>query len=451
MARAEEEVGRGAAATAPANGGELSDQAGAAIDIVPPEIVADSLATYVRARATRILSGDSGALPVILGLVVIAVAFQIWTQGLFLSPGNLVNLFIESMVFMTLGMAEIFVLLLGEIDLAAGYVLAVGAAIAAVLVQKPGFDWPWWLAVIVALVCCGVTGAVWGTLVSRLHLPSFVVTLAGLLIMWGVMLVILGNAGAISISSPILVNQHVLYELVNGNIPPLASWIVLVIAASLFAGVLWTRDAGRRRRGLVAPPPGLTALKITFFAVAGGVVVLICNANRGSATSVVDGVPWVVPVVFIVLLIWVVLLQRTQFGRYVYAIGGNSDAARRAGISLTKVRTWGFVLCSLTAGFAGILYLSWQGGTSTNVNGGQYVLYGVAAAVIGGTSLFGGRGKIAQAVLGGLVIGAIYNGLYLQGVQVQWQLIATGSVLVAAVLIDTVSRRGTLSGSSTRI
>ncbi|MDA8330106.1 MAG: ABC transporter permease [Candidatus Dormibacteraeota bacterium] len=423
----------------------------AAVDVVPPEIVAESLGQYLSVMGRRIANGNTGALPVVLALVAISIGFEIWTQGLFLSPGNLVNLFIESMVFMTLGMAEIFVLLLGEIDLSAGYVLAVGAGIVALLVQKPGPNFAWWLAIIIALVCCGVTGAVWGALVSRLHLPSFVVTLAGLLIMWGVMLVILGNAGDVSISSAILSNQHTVYEIVNGNIPPLAGWISMVIVAVVLGGVIWTRDAGRRSRGLVAPPVGVTAVKVGFLVVAGAVVVAICNVNRGEVSSPVEGVPYVVPVVFAVLILWVILLQRTRFGRYVYAIGGNPDAARRAGISLPAIRTWAFVLSGVTAGFAGILYLSWQGGTSTNVNGGQYVLYGVAAAVIGGTSLFGGRGKIAQAILGGLIIGAIYNGLYLQGVQVQWQLIATGVVLVAAVLIDTVSRRGNLTGSSARI
>jgi D-xylose transport system permease protein len=265
------------------------------------------------------------------------------------------------------------------------------------------------------------------------------------------MLVILGYAGVVNISSPILSNQLVLYQIVNGNIPPLAGWIVLVVAGVIYAALTWNRDMGRRRRGLVAPPPGVTAIKIGFLVAAGAAVVAISNVNRGSATSLVEGVPWVVPIVIVVVIMWSLLLQRTQFGRYVYAIGGSPDAARRAGVSLAKIRTWAFVLTRETAGFAGILYLSWQGGTSTNVNGGQYVLYGIAAAVIGGTSLFGGRGKVAQAVLGGLVIGAIYNGLYLQGVQVQWQLIATGLVLVGAVLIDTLSRRGTLSGSSLRI
>ncbi|MGH7692131.1 MAG: ABC transporter permease subunit [Candidatus Dormibacteria bacterium] len=419
--------------------------------VVPPELIANSLREYSRAWAARVLGGDSGVLPVVLALLIIAVAFEIWTQGLFLSPDNLVNLFIESMVFMTLGMAEIFVLLLGEIDLSAGYVLAVGAAICGLLVQVPGPNLPFWLAGIIAIACCAAIGAVWGVLVSRLHLPSFVVTLAGLLIMWGVLLVLMGNSGVLSISSAILFNQHILYQIVWGTIPPVAGWVALGVISVVGGGAIWIRDRNRRQRGLVAPPPGLTAIKIGFLVAVGVAVVAICNVNRGAVTAVVEGVPWVVPVVLVVLLIWVVLLQRTRFGRYVYAIGGNPDAARRAGIRLAVVRTWGFVLCSLTAGFAGILYLSWQGGTSTNVNGGQYVLYGVAAAVIGGTSLFGGRGKVAQAILGGLVIGAIYNGLYLQGVQVQWQLIATGVVLVAAVLVDTLSRRGGLSGSSTRI
>jgi D-xylose transport system permease protein len=417
----------------------------AAVDVVPPEIVAESLGQYLSVMGRRIANGNTGALPVVLALVAISIGFEIWTQGLFLSPGNLVNLFIESMVFMTLGMAEIFVLLLGEIDLSAGYVLAVGAGIVALLVQKPGPNFAWWLAIIIALVCCGVTGAVWGALVSRLHLPSFVVTLAGLLIMWGVMLVILGNAGDVSISSAILSNQHTVYEIVNGNIPPLAGWISMVIVAVVLGGVIWTRDAGRRSRGLVAPPVGVTAVKVGFLVVAGAVVVAICNVNRGEVSSPVEGVPYVVPVVFAVLILWVILLQRTRFGRYVYAIGGNPDAARRAGISLPAIRTWAFVLSGVTAGFAGILYLSWQGGTSTNVNGGQYVLYGVAAAVIGGTSLFGGVGGMSGTVVGVLVIAVLGNGVNLLGVSNFWQDVVTGAVLLGAIILDWAQRRGRIS------
>jgi D-xylose transport system permease protein len=198
---------------------------------------------------------------------------------------------------------------------------------------------------------------------------------------------------------------------------------------------------------LVAPPVSLTLIKIVLIAVVGVVVVAICNINR-AAVGTVAGVPWVIPIVLAVFGAWTILLQRTRFGRYVYAIGGNPEAARRAGVSLPKVRTWCFVLCSLTAGIGGLLYASLLGGMSNNVNGGQLVLYAVAAAVIGGTSLFGGRGKPIHGVLGGLVIGGIYNGMYLLGLDVQWEFIVTGFVLTVAVAIDALSRRGTVSGGS---
>jgi D-xylose transport system permease protein len=145
-----------------------------------------------------------------------------------------------------------------------------------------------------------------------------------------------------------------------------------------------------------------------------------------------------------------VLLERTAFGRHMYAVGGNPEAARRAGINVPRVRTMAFVLCSATAGLAGVIYASQLGGMTTNINGGQLVLYAVAAAVIGGTSLFGGRGRAIHGLLGGLVIGAIYNGLYLLGLPIQWQLIATGLVLLAAVSVDSLSRRGATSGSAAR-
>jgi D-xylose transport system permease protein len=194
----------------------------------------------------------------------------------------------------------------------------------------------------------------------------------------------------------------------------------------------------------------LTILKIALIAIVAVVVVAICNVNR-AAIGTLAGVPWVIPIVLAVFGVWLVLLQRTRFGRYVYAIGGNPEAARRAGIKLSTVRTWCFVLCSFTAGIGLLLYASYLGGMSNNVNGGQLVLYAVAAAVMGGTSLFGGRGKVLHGVLGGLVIGGIYNGLYLLGIAVQWQFIVTGLVLIVAVSIDALSRRSATSGSAARI
>jgi D-xylose transport system permease protein len=228
------------------------------------------------------------------------------------------------------------------------------------------------------------------------------------------------------------------------------SWIGLAVIIGLIGGSMWLRDAGRRRSGLVAPPVGLTLAKIAFLAVAGIAVVGICNINRGNFLPII-GVPWVVPLVFAVVGGSTVLLERTQFGRHMYAVGGNPEAARRAGVGVNSIRTWAFVLCSAIAGLGGIIYVSQLGGITTNINGGQYVLFAVAAAVIGGTSLMGGRGRAIHGLLGGLTIGAIYNGLYLLGLPVQYQYIATGLVLLAAVAVDALSRRSATSGSMARV
>jgi D-xylose transport system permease protein len=275
-----------------------------------------------------------------------------------------------------------------------------------------------------------------------------VVTLAGYLIWFGVMIVLLGTSGGVSITGASS-NMQALYGIVYGYIDPLVAWVGLAIIVVVYGAISWRRDRGRRRSGLVAPPIGLTIGKIALVAFAGIVVVAICNADRGKYLPVV-GVPYVIPLVMLIVVLATVLLERTQFGRHVYAVGGNPEAARRAGISVPRVRTLGFILCSATAGMAGVIYCSQLGGMTTNINGGQLVLYAVAAAVIGGTSLFGGRGRAIHGLLGGLVIGAIYNGLYLLGLPIQYQLIVTGLVLLAAVAVDSLSRgRGT--GSMVRV
>ena len=422
------------------------DLTAAAVEDIPPEIMAQSLGQYLRAWGARARSGDAGILPVVLALVAVTVAFWIVSpRHVFLSPGNLVNLFDQSAVFIVLAMGEGFVLLLGEIDLSIGYVAAIGGIVAANMVQ-PGAGWPWWAAIAAALVVCAVIGLIHGLIITRLRMPAFVVTLAGFLIWFGVMIIILGAAGSVSITSRVLPNQEILYGIVYAYIDPLVSWIALAVLVLLLGATLWIRDGGRRRSGLVAPPVGLTVAKIAAIAVAGVVVVAIYNVNRGKFLPII-GVPWVVPLVLFVLVVWSVLLERTPFGRHMYAVGGNAEAARRAGINVARVRTTAFVLCSLTAGIAGVIYCSQLGGMTTNINGGQLVLYAVAAAVIGGTSLFGGRGRAIHGVLGGLVIGAIYNGLYLLGLPIQWQLIATGLVLLAAVSVDSLSRRGATAGA----
>ncbi len=441
------------AGVAPELAPDLTAAAEAGTLDLPPEIAGQTLGAYLRAQVGRIRAGDSGVLPVIVGLVAIAVVFQAISPGhVFLSAGNLVNLFQQSAVFMVLAMGEFFALVLGEIDLSVGYVGAVGAVVGVQLVQPRTLNWPWWAAIMAALLVCAAIGAVQGTLITRLRLPSFIVTLAGLLIFNGVMLILLllgPFSGYPSLTGP-STNQQILYNLMWGTIDPTISWIAMAVLVAAVGLSQWLRDSRRRKSGLAAPPPSVTLIKIALMAVVGIVVVTICNQNRANLGTL-EGVPWVVPIVLAVLGAWTVLLGRTRYGRYLYAIGGNPEAARRAGIDLALVRTGAFVLCSVTACIAFLLYASLLGGMSNNVQGGQYVLYAVASAVIGGTSLFGGRGKPLHGVLGGLVIGGIYNGMYLQGYDVQYEFIVTGLVLLAAVTIDSLSRRGSSSGSVARI
>ena len=407
-----------------------------------PEVMADSFGEYAKIWWTRVRSGDSGALPVILGLVAIVVYFQA-RSSLFLSAGNLVNLIEQAAWIVMLGMAEVFVLLLGEIDLSIGYSSVIGAVFTAWLLVPPN-PAPWPLAVLVGLAFPAVYGLIQGVIITWLRLPSFVVTLAGQLAGLGILLEVI-NTAAPGSGGTIRLYSNVLLDIEGGAMSPLAGWIVMAAAVVLGGALLVTRDSRRRAGGLAAPPPSVTWLKVAAIAIAGVVVVLIGNTNRGVGLIAVRGVPWVILVVLVVLLAWSFLLGRTRVGRYMYAIGGNAEAARRAGINLSRIRVLAFVLTGLTAGVMGIIYASQLGSISSNVNGGQNVLYAVAAAVIGGVSLFGGRGKMLGAVLGGLIVAVIYNGLQLLGLGAAPQAIWTAIVLLAAVTVDTVARRSQTS------
>ncbi|HUA42818.1 MAG TPA: hypothetical protein VMA32_14685 [Streptosporangiaceae bacterium] len=412
----------------------------AAADL-PPELVAQSLGQYLRAWWLRVRSGDSGVLPVVLGIVVVAVSFQI-ANSAFLSPLNLVNLFGQSSIYMLLAIAVIFVLLLGEIDFSVGLVMGLSGVIVGELVQPTGAGFPWWLAVIVALLACAAWGAFMGWLVAIVGIPSFIATLGGLLILEGVAIIFLGGS-LVSIGNTQFTNERVLYDIFWSQFSPVAGWIILAVLVAAFGIGLSLQDARKRRQGLETSPRSLTAMKIVLVTVAGLAVVVICNVNRAH-TGTIEGVPYIIPIVLIVLGASTVLLQRTRFGRYVYAIGGNREAARRAGVRVASIKIWAFILAALISGIAGVLFASWQVSLTTNIikASNAYVLLAIAAAVIGGTSLFGGRGKTIHGVLGGLVIGGIYNGLYLLGVQSQWINIAVAGVLLVAATVDVLSRRG---------
>jgi D-xylose transport system permease protein len=415
-----------------------SAEEAAIVASAPPELVAGSVGEYAKIWFKRIRSGESGALPVIIGLIVIVLIFQV-KSSLFLSAGNLVNLMTQAAFIITLGMAEVFVLLLGEIDLAAGFTAACGAVIALYMVAK---GYPWWLAVAVTLAVTGAYGALQGIIITRLRLPSFVVTLAGSLGLSGVLLFLINATGTIGQGGVIRLNSTVLNDIEGGALSATASWIVMIVLVALAGLMMYMRDYRRRAAGLVAPPLSITLLKIAVIAIAGVVVVLVGNTNRGTLLLAVRGLPWVVLVVLAVLVMYTVLLGRTRFGRYIYAIGGNAEAARRAGVNTNRIRVLAFALCGLTAGITGIILSSYLGSISSGVNGGQNVLNAVAAAVIGGTSLFGGRGKMMDALLGGLVVGVIANGLQLLGLSASAQLMWTALVLLAAVTVDALTRRG---------
>ncbi|HYK29288.1 MAG TPA: ABC transporter permease, partial [Streptosporangiaceae bacterium] len=309
--------------------------------------------------------------------------------------------------------------------------------------QPGAADLPWWAAIIVALLACCAWGSLMGWLVARLRLPSFIVTLGGLLILEGVAIIALGKNGLYSIGNSGFTNERVLYNIYWGHFSPVVGWILLAVVVIGAAIGYLLREFRKRRNGLETPPLSLTALKIVLMAVAGVAVVAICNVNRAHVGTI-EGVPYIIPIVLVVLGASTVLLQRTRYGRYVYAIGGNAEAARRAGVRVPAIRIWTFVLAGLISGIAGVLFVSWQVSMTSNIikTASTYVLLAIAAAVIGGTSLFGGRGKTIHGVLGGLVIGAIYNGLYLLGVQSQWVNIAVAGVLLAAAAVDVLSRRG---------
>jgi D-xylose transport system permease protein len=406
------------------------------------ELVAGSFGEFFSGTLRRIRNGDSGILPVIVGLAIIVVIFQ--TQnGKFLSAGNIVNLLDQGSFIIVFGMAEVFVLLLGEIDLSVGWNATVGAIVTAELAAPP-HNVNWALAILAGVAMCTAIGALQGLLITRLGLPSFIVTLAFFLGLQGFALYLI-NHDTHAAGGSIEITNSVLNNVVNGSLSPTVGWILAIVAVAAFGAMSVLRDRRRRQSGLVTPPLAVTLLKITGMAIAAVVLVLIYNHNRGLGFITLKGMHWDLPIVIGVLTIYTFVLNRTRLGRYVYAIGGNAEAARRAGVSLNRVRLTAFVLAGFTAGIGGVILESFLGSASPNTDGGTNVLYAVAAAVIGGTSLFGGRGKMIHAVIGGLVIAAIANGMSLIALGADAQLMVNGLVLLAAVTVDAVARRSRTS------
>ena len=384
---------------------------------------------------TRVRGGDLGSLPAILGIVVLVVIFGILEGDVFLSKGNFANLINQGAAIMVLAMGLVFVLLLGEIDLSAGFAAGMGAAILATTLTERGWAWP--LSLLAALITGVLIGFAIALLVARLGIPSFVVTLAFFLALQGAMLLIIGEGGTIPI------RDDAILSVMNKNMPVALGWLLALVVIGGFAAAGLMRIRSRRRQGLPAEAMSVWALKVGALAVVVLAFVYMLNQERQRATAIItiQGVPWVVPLVVALVVGLSFVLARTAFGRHIYAVGGNAEAARRAGINVANIKTMCFVICSVMAIVAGILIASRDNSVSPTTGGAQTLLYAVGAAVIGGTSLFGGRGRVYDAVTGGLVVAVIANGLPLVTQQSGTQFIINGVVLLVAASVDAISRR----------
>ena len=389
----------------------------------------------VRDYWARVRGGDIGSLPAVLGLIALVILFGALEGSTFLSIFNFANLINQSAAIIVLAMGLVFVLLLGEIDLSAGFAAGTCAAVLAVALNSWGLAWP--VALLAALLTGAVIGLVIGNLVARLGIPSFVVTLAMFLALQGAMLLIIGEGGTIPIRS------EAILVIMNGNMSVVAGWVLAAVIVGGFALTTLLAIGRRRKAGLAAEAMSVWAIKVIALAVLIFVATYLLNQERQLPTAkvVIQGVPWVVVVILVLLVGLTFILQRTGFGRHVYAVGGNREAARRAGINVKGLMITCFIFCSTLAAVAGVLLASRDNSVSPTTGGAQTLLFAVGAAVIGGTSLFGGRGKIRDAVIGGLVIAVIANGLPLITQQSGIQFIVTGLVLLIAASVDAISRR----------
>ena len=393
-----------------------------------------TLSGYARGYVNKVRGGDLGALPAVAGIVVLFILFTALRPSTFPTPLNLTNLIIQAVPISLLAMGLVFVLLLGEIDLSAGVVSGVCAAVMAVSLQRYGVEW--YTSIVLAVIAGVVIGFLTGVLVSVVRIPSFVVTLALFLGWQGVTLKVVGQGGTIPVRNDVIVG------LTQNSLSVLVGWVLAFLVIVLYALVQLNRWRVQRSRNLVSAPLAVVLARIGVIAVVTLGAAAIMNVNRALNPNItLAGIPWAVPIVIVLLLILTFVLGRTSFGRHVYAVGGNAEASRRAGISTTRIRILVFALSSAMAAVSGIMAASRLSSVDPSSGGGNTLLYAVAAAVIGGTSLFGGRGRVRDALLGGLVIAIIDNGLGLLQVAAYLNFIITGLVLLLAASVDALARR----------
>jgi D-xylose transport system permease protein len=387
---------------------------------------------------SRVKAGDIGSLPAVLGLIALCLVFGSMSS-VFLTPGNFANLITQAAAVIVIAMGLIFVLLLGEIDLSAGYTAGVTGAVLVILITNQGQ--PWYVALTASIAVGAVLGFLLGSLVARLGIPSFVVTLAAFLAFQGILLLLAGEGGTIR------VEDSTILAVENSNMSPTVSWIFFLIVAVAYVLSGLTAMNSRRKAGLKTELKKLWIIKTAGLLLITGLAVFALNLERSNNPDLVSlkGIPYVVPVILLLLVIGTFVLGRTAFGRHIYAVGGNAEAARRAGIDVKRIRIAAFMICSSLAAIAGMIFASRQNSVSPTTGGSSTLLYAVGAAVIGGTSLFGGKGKMRDAILGGLVVAVIDNGMGLLGYAAGIKFIVTGLVLLVSAGVDAISRRGNLT------
>ena len=377
----------------------------------------------IRELGRKLAQGEAGPLLVILMVAAIWTFFQ-FQNDRFLSPGNLTNLMLQQSAVATISIGVVLILLLGEIDLSVGAVSGLCASVMAVLVVNRGVSPV--LAVLTALALGALIGLFNGFMITRFRIPSFVVTLAGSLTWVGVQLLVLGETGTINLG------DNFITKLTSTFFPPLIGWAVAALAIALTAAFAFLGRMGRQRSGLPVEPIRSLFVRIGIIAAAFIALILVVNQDRG--------LPLVVCIVFALVLAFAYVTERTRFGRHVFAVGGNAEAARRAGIKIDHVRIMVFTLGSTLAAAGGVLAASRLMAVNQSSGSSDLLLMAIAGPVIAGTSLFGGRGTAWSAILGAVVIGSIANGMNLLAFASSVKFIVTGAVLIAAVTIESVTR-----------
>jgi len=392
---------------------------------VPVQAAVEEQSSRERLRA-NIRSGNLGSAPVLIALALVWIFFYFWIQN-FATPVNFTNLIGQMAGTCLVAYGVVFVLLIGEIDLSIGYVSGVAGMIAALLQQPtpigPGL--PGWLCIVIALACTTIIGAFQGSFVALIGVPSFVVTLAGLLIWQGVI--------QLELPGVVVIQDNTINNVYGYFFSDTGGWIIGIAVSVLYVALTLGSALAGRRHGIPIRDPWLLGAKCVSIPAITLFIVYYSNRDRG--------VPFALLLVVLMLVVLTFVAKRTLFGRHVYAVGGNAEAARRAGINVPRIRIIVFMISSFMAGMGGIVLASRLQSVDLNAGGGTLLIDSIAAAVIGGTSLFGGRGEVRNALIGSALIVSISNGMNTLGYSNAIIYIVTGSILLLAVTFDTIVRR----------